>query len=48
MTSQVFDVDRMQPGEQPAVVGALARAFYDDPLFNYFLPNPVAQTKGLL
>ena len=48
MASQVFDVDRMRPGEQPAVVGALARAFYDDPLFNYFLPNPVAQTKGLL
>jgi GNAT superfamily N-acetyltransferase len=38
----------MQPGEQPAVVGALARAFYDDPLFGFFLPNLVSQTKGIL
>ena len=28
-----FDVDKMQPGEEPAVIAALARAFYDDPLF---------------
>ena len=38
----------MQRGEQPAVVGALARAFYDDPLFGFFLPNLVHQTKGIL
>jgi GNAT superfamily N-acetyltransferase len=43
-----FTVDRMQSGEQPAVVGALARAFYDDPLFGFFLPNLVNQTKGIL
>ena len=38
----------MQPADRPAVVGALARAFYDDPLFGYFLPDPIAQSKGLL
>ena len=38
----------MQTGERPAVIGALARAFYDDPLFSYFLPDPISQSKGLL
>ena len=38
----------MQESERPAVVAALARAFYDDPLFGFFLPDPVAQSKGLL
>jgi hypothetical protein len=43
-----FKVDRMQPGEEPAVVGALARAFYDDPHFGFFLPNHIHQSKGIL
>ena len=30
------------------MVAALARAFYDDPLFGYFVPDPVSQSKGLL
>ena len=30
------------------MVAALARAFYDDPLFGYFVPDPVSQCKGLL
>jgi GNAT superfamily N-acetyltransferase len=38
----------MEPGERSAVVGGLARAFYDDPLFGYFMPDPIAQSKGLL
>ena len=38
----------MTPDLQPAVVGALGRAFYDDPLFGFFLPNLVNQTKGVL
>jgi GNAT superfamily N-acetyltransferase len=38
----------MEPHEQPAVVGAVARAFYDDPLFGHFLPHHVQQTKGIL
>jgi len=38
----------MQPAEKPAVVAELARAFYDDPLFGFFLPDPIVQTKGLL
>ena len=43
-----YEVEKMQPGEQPAVIGALARAFYDDPLFGFFLPNHVRQSKALL
>ena len=43
-----FDVDRMHPDEEPAVIAALGRAFFDDPLFGYFVPNLVHQTKGLL
>ncbi len=26
----------------------LARAFYDDPLFRFFVPDPIRQTRGLL
>jgi GNAT superfamily N-acetyltransferase len=29
-------------------VATLARAFYDDPLFNYFVPDPISQSKGLI
>ncbi len=43
-----FAVDRMQAHEEPAVIAMLARAFYDDPLFGYFVPNLMHQTKGLL
>jgi GNAT superfamily N-acetyltransferase len=38
----------MQRRERSAVVAGLARAFYDDPLFNYFVPDPVSQSRGLL
>jgi len=38
----------MQPDEQHAVIGAVSRAFYDDPLFGFFLPDLVQQTKGLM
>jgi len=38
----------MRPGERSALIAALGRAFYDDPLFGYFLPDLVAQSKGLL
>ncbi len=43
-----FDVDRMRPDELSGVVAALARAFYDDPLFGFFVPDLVNQAKGLL
>ncbi len=45
---RTFDVDRMQASEEPAVIAALGRAFFDDPLFGYFVPNLLHQTKGLL
>ncbi len=48
MAPRTFDVDRMQPGDKTALIGALARAFYDDPLFGYFLPDLVAQSRGLI
>jgi len=43
-----FTVDRLRRHERPAVVGALTRAFYEDPLFEFFLPNQVHQTKAAL
>ena len=43
-----FDVDRMQASDEPAVIAALARAFYDDPLFGFFVPNLLKQMKGLI
>jgi GNAT superfamily N-acetyltransferase len=48
MPQRTFDVGRMQAHEQPAVVGAIARAFYEDPLFGFFFPHHVQQTKGVL
>jgi len=48
MARREFTVDRMQPGEDASVVGALSRAFYDDPLFGFFLPNHVHQIRGIL
>ena len=48
MPKREYTVDRMHRGEQSAVVGALTRAFYDDPLFGFFLPDLVHQTKGIL
>ena len=47
MPKREFTVKQMQPGEQPAVIGALSRAFYDDPMFGYFLPNLLHQMKGI-
>jgi GNAT superfamily N-acetyltransferase len=48
MALRTYDVDKMKAEEQSAVVAGLARAFYDDPLFGYFLPDPITQSKGLL
>jgi len=43
-----FAVDRIQPNEQPPVIAALARAFFDDPLFGFFVPDLVKQQKALI
>src|SRR3954471_7216850 len=43
-----FDVNRIQDPEEPAVIAALARAFYDDPLFGFFVPNLMRQSKALI
>jgi len=48
MPTREYTVDQMLPAEHSGVVGALGRAFYDDPLFNFFVPDPVTQTKALL
>src|SRR3954447_202624 len=43
-----FAVDRIHANEQPAVIAALARAFFDDPLFGFFVPDLVKQQKALI
>jgi GNAT superfamily N-acetyltransferase len=43
-----FEVDRLRPEQQRSVVAMLARAFYEDPLFRFFVPDPVHQTRALL
>ena len=43
-----YDVTRCAPAEEHAVITSLARAFHDDPLFNFFLPDHVKQARGLL
>jgi GNAT superfamily N-acetyltransferase len=45
---RTFAVEQMQAGEEPAVIAALARAFYDDPLFGFFVPNLLKQMKSLI
>jgi GNAT superfamily N-acetyltransferase len=47
MPRREFTVDRMQAGERAPVIGALSRAFYDDPMFGYFLPNHLHQIAGI-
>jgi len=48
VATREYTVDRMRADEEPAIVGALARAFYDDPLFDHFIADYVAQSKALL
>jgi GNAT superfamily N-acetyltransferase len=48
MQTRTFTVDRIGANEEHAVVGMLTRAFYDDPLFGFLLPDLVQQTKGLM
>jgi len=43
-----FDIARMQPGEQGAVIATLARAFHDDPLFNFLVPDLLSQARANL
>ncbi len=43
-----FTVDRLEPHEHAPVIAALARAFFDDPLFGFFVPNLVRQQKALI
>jgi hypothetical protein len=38
----------MRKRDRSAVVGAITRAFYDDPLFGFFLPDLVKQSKGIM
>jgi hypothetical protein len=42
------EVTKMEASDEPAVIAALARAFYDDPLFSFFLPQRVRQSRALL
>jgi GNAT superfamily N-acetyltransferase len=42
-----FEIDRMGAGERQAAVMTLARAFHDDPLFNFLVPNLLSQSRAL-
>lgn len=48
MSAGPFDIDRIQRSEQPAAIVALARAFHDDPLFNFLVPDPLSQARAML
>jgi GNAT superfamily N-acetyltransferase len=43
-----FDIARMTPGEEGAVITTLARAFHDDPLFNFLVPDLLSQARANL
>jgi GNAT superfamily N-acetyltransferase len=43
-----FRVEPVAPDESPTTIATLARAFHDDPLFNFFMPDHVQQAHGLL
>jgi GNAT superfamily N-acetyltransferase len=43
-----LDIDRMRAGERHAAVATLARAFHDDPLFNFLVPNLRSQSRALV
>lgn len=42
------ELDRMRPHEHHAAVVVLARAFHDDPLFNFLIPNVLSQARAAL
>jgi GNAT superfamily N-acetyltransferase len=46
MTS--FEITRMRAQEQAAAVVTLARAFHDDPMFNFLVPNPLSRARATL
>jgi GNAT superfamily N-acetyltransferase len=43
-----FVVERVPPGDDHVAIATLARAFHDDPMFNFFMPDHVQQAHGLL
>jgi GNAT superfamily N-acetyltransferase len=43
-----YEVERARPEDEHAAVTSLARAFHDDPLFNFFMPDLIVQAHGLL
>ena len=38
----------MQPSDEPSVITTLARAFHDDPLFNFLVPDLLSQGRANL
>jgi GNAT superfamily N-acetyltransferase len=45
---QDIEIERMRADERDATVVTLARAFHDDPLFNFLVPNLRSQSRALL
>jgi len=42
-----YEIDRMRHDERPAAIVTLARAFHNDPLFNFLVPNLLSQARAL-
>ncbi|CAB4892520.1 unannotated protein [freshwater metagenome] len=40
-------IDKLQPGEGPEALATLARAFWPDPLFGFFAPDPLWEHHAL-
>jgi ribosomal protein S18 acetylase RimI-like enzyme len=43
-----FGIDRVRPADVDTSIAVAARAFWDDPMFNYFNPNLLAQHSNLV
>jgi ribosomal protein S18 acetylase RimI-like enzyme len=46
MTTPEIDVDRLIPADGNTAIAVAARAFWDDPMFNFFTPDLLAQHKN--
>jgi GNAT superfamily N-acetyltransferase len=47
MTTPAIDIDRLSPADVKTSIAVAARAFWDDPMFNYFTPDLLAQHRNV-
>jgi len=48
MTTPAIDVERVSPADVSTSIAVATRAFWDDPMFNYFTPDLLVQHKNLV